>query len=63
MSYGGNADPTGFRSRSWTRRGRSRSRRSSRLAYQISRILPNIITKMNLPTTSRTATDELFARP
>ena len=52
MSYGGNADPTGIQVTFLDQTGANRSRPSSPSASRSAGFFPNIITKMNLPTTS-----------
>lgn len=52
MSYGGNADPTGIQVTFLDQTGAKSVKAVIAFSVPVSRILPNIITKMNLPTTS-----------
>ena len=64
MSYGGNADPTGIQVTFLDQTGAKSVKAVIAFSVPVSRILPNIITKMNLPDDQpRRAADELLARP
>ena len=52
MSYGGNADPTGIQVTFLDQTGAKSVKAVIAFSVPVSRILPNIITKMNLPATS-----------
>ena len=52
MSYGGNADPTGIQVTFLDQTGAKSVKAVIAFSVPVARILPNIITKMNLPTTS-----------
>ena len=52
MSYGGNADPTGIQVTFLDQTGAKSVKAVIAFSVPVSRILPNIITKMSLPTTS-----------
>ena len=52
MSYGGNADPTGIQVTFLDQTGAKSVKAVIAFSVPVSRIFPNIITKMNLPTTS-----------
>ena len=52
MSYGGNADPTGIQVTFLDETGAKSVKAVIAFSVPVSRILPNIITKMNLPATS-----------
>src|ERR1700759_3835050 len=52
MSYGGNADPTGIQVTFLDQTGAKSVKAVIAFSVPASRILPNIITKMNLPATS-----------
>ncbi len=52
MSYGGNADPTGIQVSFLDQTGAKSVKAVIAFSVPVSRILPNIITKMTLPTTS-----------
>ena len=52
MSYGGNADATGIQVTFLDQTGAKSVKAVIAFSVPVSRILPNIITKMNLPTTS-----------
>jgi hypothetical protein len=52
MSYGGNADPTGIQVTFLDQTGAKSVKAVIAYTVPVSRILPNIITKMNLPVTS-----------
>src|SRR3954471_14664437 len=52
MSYGGNADPTGIQVTFLDQTGAKSVKAVIAFTVPASRILPNIITKMNLPATS-----------
>jgi hypothetical protein len=52
MSYGGNANPTGIQVTFLDQTGAKSVKAVIAYTVPVSRILPNIITKMNLPTTS-----------
>ena len=52
MSYGGNADPTGIQVTFLDQTGAKSVKAVIAFSVPVSRILPNIITKMNLPMTS-----------
>jgi hypothetical protein len=52
MSYGGNADATGIQVTFLDQTGAKSVKAVIAYSVPVSRILPNIITKMNLPTTS-----------
>src|SRR5947209_19177683 len=52
MSYGGNADPTGIQVTFLDQTGAKSVKAVIAFSVPVSRILPNIVTKMNLPTTS-----------
>ena len=49
MSYGGNADPTGVQVTFLDQTGAKSVKAVIAFSVPVSRILPNIITKMNLP--------------
>ena len=49
MSYGGNADPTGIQVTFLDQTGAKSVKAVIAFSVPVSRILPNIITKMNLP--------------
>ncbi len=64
MSYGGNADPTGVQVTFLDQTGAKSVKAVIAFSVPVSRIIPNIITKMNLPANSPDGTaDELFPRP
>ena len=64
MSYGGNADPTGIQVTFLDQTGAKSVKAVIAFSVPVSRILPNIITKMSLPDDQpRRAADELLARP
>ena len=52
MSYGGNADPNGIQVTFLDQTGSKSVKAVIAFSVPVSRIIPNIITKMNLPTTS-----------
>ncbi len=52
MSYGGNANPTGIQVTFLDQTGAKSVKAVIAFTVPVSRILPNIITKMNLPTTA-----------
>ena len=52
MSHGGNADPTGIQVTFLDQTGAKSVKAVIAFSVPVSRILPNIITKMNLPVTS-----------
>ena len=52
MSYGGNADPSGIQVTFLDQTGSKSVKAVIAFTVPVSRIIPNIITKMNLPTTS-----------
>ena len=52
MSYGGNADPSGIQVTFLDQTGSKSVKAVIALTVPVSRIIPNIITKMNLPATS-----------
>ena len=52
MSYGGNADPTGIQVTFLDQTGAKSVKAVIAFSVPVSRILPNIITKMSLPVTS-----------
>jgi len=52
MSYGGSPDPTGIQVTFLDQTGAKSVKAVIAFSVPVSRILPNIITKMNLPTTS-----------
>jgi hypothetical protein len=52
MSYGGNADPTGIQVTFLDQTGAKSVKAVIAFSVPVSRILPNIITKMSLPATS-----------
>jgi hypothetical protein len=52
MSYGGNADPTGTQVTFLDQTGAKSVKAVIAFSVPVSRIIPNIITKMNLPATS-----------
>ncbi len=52
MSYGGNADPAGLHITFLDQTGAKSVKAVIAFSVPVSRILPNIITKMTLPTTS-----------
>jgi hypothetical protein len=52
MSYGGNADPSGIQVTFLDQTGSKSVKAVIADTVPVSRIIPNIITKMNLPTTS-----------
>ena len=64
MSYGGNADPSGIQVTFLDQTGAKSVKAVIAFTVPVSRIIPNIITKMNLPDDqSRRAADELRPRP
>src|SRR5881275_3440874 len=52
MSYGGNADPTGIQVTFLDQTGAKSVKAVIAFSVPVSRIIPNIITKMSLPATS-----------
>ena len=52
MSYGGNADPSGIQVTFLDQTGAKSVKAVIAFSVPVSRIIPNIITKMNLPATS-----------
>ena len=52
MSYGGSADPSGIQVTFLDQTGSKSVKAVIAFSVPVSRIIPNIITKMNLPTTS-----------
>ena len=52
MSYGGNADPSGIQVTFLDQTGAKSVKAQIAYSVPVSRILPNIITKMNLPVSS-----------
>ena len=52
MSYGGSADPSGIQVTFLDQTGSKSVKAVIAFTVPVSRIIPNIITKMNLPTTS-----------
>ena len=52
MSYGGNADPSGIQVTFLDQTGSKSVKAVIAFTVPVSRIIPNIITKMNLPATS-----------
>ena len=52
MSYGGNADPSGIQVTFLDQTGAKSVKAVIAFSVPVSRVIPNIITKMNLPATS-----------